>query len=170
MLSPDELAALESILLRARASRQPTSGLEIAPGDVVQLRPGADRTWECSLLLVTQVVDGEVRGQILRPHRSGVREAWGRYSPAEVVLVGRTPYPEPPADIRRGVYSPPCENCLRKPPAVAGGQPATTRDATALHRDLDKAFHQQIAQEIVRAEQQAAEKRAKRKKRAAQTA
>jgi len=170
MLSPEELAALESILERARASLQPTSGAEIAVGDVVQLRPGADRTWECSLMLVTQIVNGEVRGQILRPNRSGAREAWGRYTVAEVVRVGRTHYPEPAPDIRRTSYSPPCHFCLRKPPGIAGGKPATTRDATALYRDQNKALFDALSQEQMTAElqeQEAKPKKAKRNKKPA---
>ena len=152
MLSPEELAALESILDRARAAHQPTPGAEVAVGDVVQLRPGTDRTWECSLMLVTQIVNGEVRGQILRPHRSGAREAWARYSPGEVVLVGRTHYPEPQADIKRWTFEPPCGFCLRKPPLLAGLDGkchSTTRDATAMCLDLEKAFHKGLLNEAI---------------------
>ena len=57
MLTSDELAALESLLSRARtaAARDRAATADpITAGDVVQLRPGADSTWETSLLLVMQ--------------------------------------------------------------------------------------------------------------------
>ena len=121
MLSPDELATLESILERARASLGQTDSASIAPGDVIQLRPGADRAWECSLMLVTQVQGNRIRGQILRPRRGGSSLALSTYTAAEVTRVGRAPYPEPAADIRSMSYDPPCEGCLRKPPGFRKG-------------------------------------------------
>lgn len=102
MLTIEELLTLEGILARARAAHDrdhlhqvPT----IQPGDVVQLRPGADRTWETSLLLVMDTYQGRVRGQILRPHRGGCREAWYAYTPPEVVIIGPAPYVGPAPEI-----------------------------------------------------------------------
>ena len=106
MLTPEETAALQA-LLRREAHRPPTAD-PIQPGDVVQLRPGTDRTWETSLLLVCQANSHQVRGPILRPHRGGCREAWAKYSAAEVVRIGPAPFGEPAPDIRSWCYEPPC--------------------------------------------------------------
>jgi hypothetical protein len=123
MLTADEMLTLQNLLSRARAATSPHTDT-IAPGDVVQLRPGASRTWETSLLLVGQVrYDGRIRGAILRPHRSGCREAWYSYNPAEFLRVGRAPFAEPPEDIRHWCYEPPCPLCQRKPPASEGLPP-----------------------------------------------
>lgn len=111
MLTLEELAALEGLLARARrdAGRDRAATLNpIAPGDVLQLRPGASETWETSLLLVTAADSHQVRGQVLRPHRSGCREAWLSCSMPEVARIGRTPYPEPAPDIKSCCYAPPC--------------------------------------------------------------
>jgi len=110
MLTPEELQVLEALLARARqAAALDRSAIaeELLPGDVVQLRPGADPTWETSLLLVQQT-GPKVRGVILRPHRGGCREAWWAFSPPEPVRIGHTPFPEPAPDVRAWCYEPPC--------------------------------------------------------------
>lgn len=117
MLTPDELLLLESLLTRERhtagCARAPLYD-SIEPGDLVQLRPGADPTWGTSFLLVCQIrEDGRVVGQILRPHRGGYREAWYSYSPPEVARIGRSPFPEPGAAIRSWSYDP-CLVCLAR--------------------------------------------------------
>jgi hypothetical protein len=120
MTSRDEIAVLESLLTQARrkASEAHTATLDtITPGDLVQLRPGADPTWETSIVLVHKVDARHVRGAILRPHRSGCLEAWQPYTHAEVIRIGRVPFPEPAADIRSCTYEPPCMRQLRKPAA-----------------------------------------------------
>ena len=120
MTSRDEIAVLESLLTQARrkASEAHTATLDtITPGDLVQLRPGADPTWETSIVLVHKVDARHVRGAILRPHRSGCLEAWQPYTHAEVIRIGRAPFPEPAADIRSCTYEPPCMRQLRKPAA-----------------------------------------------------
>ena len=107
MLTPAELAALESLLARARraAGEAHAAALDtITPGDLVQIRPGADPTWDTSLMIVGYVDPRQVRGAILTFHRSGCREAWGRYSHAEVLRIGRLPYPEPAPDVKRWCY------------------------------------------------------------------
>jgi hypothetical protein len=126
MLTEEELATLESLLARARAAarvaREAGFG-GIKPGDLVQLRPGADPTWECSFLLVGQVRDtGEIRGTILRPHRGGWKDAWYRYTPPEVAWIGRALFPEPTLKVRGAGYWPACPSChnlVRKPIAKA---------------------------------------------------
>jgi hypothetical protein len=121
MLTSTELAALESLLVRERASARDVdqSGAgDIKPGDLVQLRPGADPTWECSFLLVGQARDSEIRGTILRPHRGGWKDAWYRYSPPEVAWIGRGLFPEPKLKVRAAGYWPVCPSChnlARKP-------------------------------------------------------
>src|SRR5581483_2262791 len=144
MLSPDELASLESILERARASLATEPGLVIAPGDVVQLRPGADRAWDCSLLLVTQVRDGKVRGEILRPRRGGSLETASTYSLAEVTRVGRQPYPEPAIDVRSVAYDAPCEECVRKVLWTLGADAGKAREVAAAYRDRVLAMRQEL--------------------------
>jgi hypothetical protein len=69
MLTEDELAALESLLVRARAAAglaRSESGGTVNVGDLVQLRPGADPHWQTSLLLVCKIRDPTM------PNRSGV--------------------------------------------------------------------------------------------------
>jgi hypothetical protein len=121
MLTPDELTALEGLLTRARrdAARDRSATLDpITPGDVLQLRPGASRTWETSLLLTMQADAHQVRAQVLRPHRSGCREAWASFSPAEVARIGRAPFPEPAPDVKSACYAPPCPK-LATPAQIA---------------------------------------------------
>jgi len=137
MLTTDELTALESLLQRARrdAARGVTATHEaLTPGDVVQLRPGADPTWETSLMLVMQADPYKIRGQILRPHRGGCREAWASYKPPEVTRIGRAPFPEPAPDIKAWCYEPPC-------PLV---EPI---EARVLYRERNAALTQQLRDE-----------------------
>jgi hypothetical protein len=119
MLSPEEIRLLDSLLTRARHAVVQTD--DINPGDVVQLRPGSDPHWKTSLLLVCKIrEDGGISGQILRPHRSGMREAWYSYRPPEVSKIGRMPFPEPGLDVRSAAYLPLCPSCHnieRKPVA-----------------------------------------------------
>ena len=113
--------ALESLLVRARASARiaaEAGAYAIKVGDLVQLRPGADQTWDTSFLSVARVRDGEIRGTILRPHRGGWKDAHYGYSPPEVAWVGHAPFPEPPLKIRGASYWPVCPSChnlVRKP-------------------------------------------------------
>jgi hypothetical protein len=119
LLTPDEITVLESLCSRARRAADPSPGT-LAPGDVVQLRPGADSHWQTSLFLVCAIrEDGGISGQILRPHRSGSREAWYTYRPPEVARIGRAPYPEPPPRVRSVGYPEPCPTChdVRRKPA-----------------------------------------------------
>jgi hypothetical protein len=107
----------------------------------------------------------QVRGQILRPHRSGCREAWAHYSPAEVLRIGRAAYPEPAHAVRTWCYEPPCPLLLRKPPASEGAPAATPRDAAALYRGHQAAINAELAAEQIRVAQMATEQRAGRKQR-----
>ena len=115
MLTHEELTVLESLLVRAQAAVHIESEAgpgTIKAGDLVQLRPGADPTWECSFLLVGQVRDtGEIRGTILRPHRGSWKDAWYRYTPPEVARVGRALFPEPSLKVRGAGYWPVCPSC-----------------------------------------------------------
>jgi hypothetical protein len=116
MLPEEELAALESLLVRTRAA----AGLArsecddtINVGDLVQLRPGADQHWQTSLLLVCKVRDdGRVSGVVLRPHRSGAREAYYTYSRPEVLRIGRTPFPAPAPSVNNASFLAFCPGCL----------------------------------------------------------
>lgn len=122
MLTPQELDTLESLLLRARAlagADRAAIAATLAPGDLVQLRPGADPFWQTSLVLVELVRDdGGISGPLLRPHRSGCREAWYTFRPPDLARIGRAPFPAPDASVRSQVYNPPCpicHDCRRKP-------------------------------------------------------
>src|SRR5262245_56917987 len=98
MLTPEELAMLQALLARAispSGSLHVAATMDIQPGDVVEIRPGIDRAWESSLILVTRVEGLRCRGQILRPHRSGCSEAWYSFRPGEVVRIGHAPFPQP---------------------------------------------------------------------------
>jgi hypothetical protein len=113
MFTEEELATLESLLVRARRAAGAESGEAIQVGDLVQLRPGADSHWQTSLLLVCKVRDdGRVSGVVLRPHRSGYREAWYTYSLPEVRLVGRAPFPPPERAVTNASYLAYCPQCL----------------------------------------------------------
>lgn len=116
MLTEDELAALESLLVRARAAagqvRSETGGT-VNVGDLVQLRPGADPHWQTSLLLVCKIRDdGRISGVVLRPHRSGSRDAWYTYSPPEVLRIGRAPFPPPESAVAAASFLAQCPRCL----------------------------------------------------------
>jgi hypothetical protein len=119
MLTAEEIQMLQSLLERARHMAIQTGADVIVPGDVVQLRPGADPHWRTSFLLVGKVRDdGGISGTILEPHRGGWKDAWYTYRPPEVCLVGRAPFPEPPLRARSASYWPPCPSChnlQRKP-------------------------------------------------------
>lgn len=127
MLTEDELATLESLLVRARAAGAlalSESPNKVNVGDVVQLRPGADSHWGTSLLLVGQVRDsGEIRGTILRPHRGSWKDAWYRYTPPEVAKIGRSLFPEPPLAIRSASYYPVCPSCHNSEQEVGRERP-----------------------------------------------
>ncbi len=118
MLTSQELANLELLLSQARALvdvERAAVDEAVHPGDLVQLRPGADHHWETSLLLVTQIREkGDIRGILLREHRSGCQEAWYTYSKPEICKIGRMPYPAPSREVRRQVYEPPCPTCSRR--------------------------------------------------------
>ena len=89
------------------------SGDAVSVGDLVQLRPGADPHWQTSLLLVTKVrEDGRISGVVLRPHRSGYREAWYTYSLPEVLRIGRAPFPPPEQEVNNASYLATCPQCL----------------------------------------------------------
>jgi hypothetical protein len=115
MLTEEEAALLESLLVRARSAGLARSeyGEAINAGDLVQLRPGADSHWQTSLLLVCKVWDdGRVSGVVLRPHRSGSREAWYTYSRAEVLRIGRAPFAGPGREVNNSSYLATCPKCL----------------------------------------------------------
>jgi len=153
MLTPNETTALRALLAREASAAAPVDAdySDLAAGDVAQIRPGACSTWETSLLLVTQAGTHQVRGQILRPHRSGCREAWARFSPAELLRIGRAEFPEPTRAVRAWCYEPLCPLRLRKPPASEGAPAATAADATAHYRDRQAALNAELAAEQLRA-------------------
>jgi hypothetical protein len=116
MLTVEEIQMLESLLRRARlaisAALKELPNDAIAPGDLVQLRPGADPQWETSFLSVAKIRDdGGISGTILRPHRGGWRDAWFTYRPPEVLRIGRAPFPEPTLRVQSAGYWPPCPSC-----------------------------------------------------------
>lgn len=140
---------MDSLLRRARTDAATSPPDELLPGDVVQLRPGIDRAWETSMILVTKVDSYKVRGQILRPHRGGCPEAWHRFRPGEVVRVGRIVYPEPPADVRAWCYEPPCPLLQRRPPARAGAPSPSFPEAQAIMRDHRAATADALTAELI---------------------
>lgn len=148
MLTPAELQTLADLLQRIQSEQQP-SGPGIQPGDVAQIRPGVSRTWETSLVLISQIDHrGRPRGPILKPHRGGCREAWYDFSPPELAIIGRAPYAGPASDIRAWSYEPPCPLCTRKPPSRAlDPQPASFDQAQALNRELARALRADLAAE-----------------------
>ena len=111
MLTPEEMAVLAGLLSRAHAASPESTTPESEPitaGDIVQLRPGANVTWETSLMIVEQADRYKVRGPILRMHRGGCREAWYAFTPPQVARIGRVPFPRPAAQICGNTYTPPC--------------------------------------------------------------
>lgn len=70
------------------------AGDELTPGDLVQLKPAADRVYGGMIMRVTRVLANRVDGYLLRPHRCGVRIAWHHRTPPEVTRLGRVVYPE----------------------------------------------------------------------------
>ena len=166
MLTNSELQLLEALVERARRAEghNHTEATEtIVPGDVVQIRPGADRTWESSLLIVGHVDGYKVRGPILTFHRGGCREAWGRYSRAELVRIGRLPYPEPAPDIKAWCYCPPCPLAVRKPPASEGLPAASVRETGAIYRGHRIAIEFERQKEIVAVAEESAKKKERSK-------
>jgi hypothetical protein len=73
-----------------------------------------------------------VRGQILRPHRGGCREAWAAFTEPELIRIGRLPYPEPAPDIRQWCYAPPCSK--QATDEQAAGYRAQQQQANELYR------------------------------------
>jgi len=153
MLTSDELSALEGLLTRARgeaAIGRIAATDTITAGDVVQLRPGASHLWETSLMLVTQTTAEHIKGQILRPHRGGCREAWYTFTPPELTRVGRIPFPEPAPDIKAWCYAPPCSLIAR---------PAELER----YRRLRSLSEQNLRDEQIRVGEEAASRRRRRK-------
>lgn len=148
-ITPEELTALRRLMARAEQA-QPTAAAAINAGDVVQLRPGADPHWETSLMLVTQANAHQVRGQILRPHRGGCREAWGNYSTPEVARVGAAPYGEPAPDIRSWCYAPPCP-LIGTAAEIAGYRQARARMKARLQTEAIRANGRQPTSRTPRA-------------------
>lgn len=118
MLTQSELAVFESVLLRARgrAGLERAAALDaVRVGDVLQLRPGADSHWETSLVLVEKLRDdGRISGTVLRPHRSGCREAWYTFTPPEILRIGGSPFPPPCRAIRDQSYLAWCPKCMAR--------------------------------------------------------
>jgi len=75
------------------ASSQPDPAA-IAPGDIVQLKPGADPTYGGTLLRVTRATASHIEGYFLLPHRGGQREAWRRFPPSSLSTIGALIHPE----------------------------------------------------------------------------
>lgn len=116
MLTIIEARALRSILARVTTPADfPTPApADVAPGDLVQLQPLADRTFGGMLMYVAQVYSPhELRGFLLRPHRGGCRESWHRAKPTDVVRIGPTLWPDPEFARRRW-----CFNELRGCPLI----------------------------------------------------
>jgi hypothetical protein len=67
----------------------------IAPGDLVQIRPYADRTFGGMFMHVCRVRPAHIEGYLLRPHRGGCREAWHTFSPPELLRLGRSFFEQP---------------------------------------------------------------------------
>lgn len=107
---PTPHALLHQLHLNLEALEQSLSvaPAELAAGDLVQLRPGSDRTWSGMLLRVTQVSTYELRGYLLVPHRGGCRDAWIRIPPPTVARVGRLIYAEPAWSLRKYCELPGC--------------------------------------------------------------
>lgn len=118
MLTEEELAVLESLLVRARSAAgmaRHECGDTVNVGDLVQLRPGADPHWQTSLLWVSKIGDdGRISGIVLRPHRSGYREAWYTYSRPEVLRIGRAAFPAPARAVNNASYLACCPQCHGK--------------------------------------------------------
>jgi hypothetical protein len=71
----------------------PTDQLEaIQPGDIVQLKPSADRVFGGLLLRVKKV--DPIRGYLLIPRRGGSLETWTRCKACEVDRIGGLRWPE----------------------------------------------------------------------------
>jgi hypothetical protein len=91
----EDLVALRRMVARAEHSTAhiPDEFAEVAPADLVQIRPSADPVFGGMLVAVTRADSAQVRGYLLRPHRGGCREAWLRLNHCEVERVGRMAWP-----------------------------------------------------------------------------
>jgi hypothetical protein len=75
---------------------EPTSERQpIEPGDLVQIKPAADKIFGGMIMRVTRVRPDRIEGYLLRPHRSGWREAWHHHTAPELVHIGRVIHAEP---------------------------------------------------------------------------
>lgn len=96
MITDEELKALRRLIARAEhAAPSPPSGdfLELAAGDLVQIRPSADRAFGGMLAAITRAEPYQLRAYLLRPHRGGCAEAWLKLKHCEVERVGRMLWP-----------------------------------------------------------------------------
>ena len=89
MLTPEELSTLQAIIAREQARPDPAA---IDAGDIVQIRPSADRVFGGMLVSVMKADAFTLRGYLLRPHRGACREAWLKLNPCEVLRVGPALY------------------------------------------------------------------------------
>jgi hypothetical protein len=74
----------------------------IEPCDVVQIRRDADEVMGGMLLRVCRTTKPSVEGYLLAPHRCGGREAWYKYSPSQIVKIGRVRFKEAEWGFGRG--------------------------------------------------------------------
>jgi len=112
------IAQIRQLLSTLETALPPSSSDEFQAGDVVQLRPESCPTWGGALLRVTRVHGVHVEGYFLRPHRGGSREAWYKYTRAQVSHVGRIAW---------------CDKWPEPSTAELAGEVAT-RDTRALQR------------------------------------
>ena len=90
MLTPEELKCLRQLIARAElpAASPPRDFQELAPGDLVQIRPSADRTFGGMVAAITRAEPYQLRAYVLRPHRGGCAEAWLSLKHCEVERIG----------------------------------------------------------------------------------
>ncbi len=84
------IEAMEDAALRPPEEKPTEAGIAI--GDLVQLKPTADKTWGGIFLRVCKL--DPIRGYFLTPHRGGCMEAWHRTKPCEVSRIGAVRWPE----------------------------------------------------------------------------
>jgi hypothetical protein len=95
-MTDEDLKALRRIVARAEhAEPSPPSSdfQEIAPGDLVQIRPSADRPFGGMVAAITRAEPYHLRAYLLRPHRGACAEAWLKLKQCEVEKVGRMLWP-----------------------------------------------------------------------------
>lgn len=107
MLNPKSAAIIRQLTELLSGSHSAAQGPGIQPGDIVQIHPSADSVFGGLCMRITRKRGVNLEGYLLRPHRSGCKEAWYSFTEGELTFIGSLSHPEPKWGFRgQGRFTP----------------------------------------------------------------